>query len=307
MITVAIAGSSGLAQYIAHFISTQTSHSFIILSRTNNPELAAKGWQVIKVDYNKGADLQYALKGVDTVISTISGSAEIKLIDAAAQARVRRFVPSEFEGPPLHPSMPSILDRGNSQAIERLQYYQPYGMRYTVFVCGIFYERFAPGGMRALQLGKSTHIGGEGDFLLDIRNRRADLLYVDNTGQQPVYICMTSCQDLARFLVAALQYPNWPNELRMYGSKLSVTELVHLAGNTMCEQFQVSAIHTKQSLLGLLQAAKSQGNLVQQWKLSHLLATTEGCYNFGNTNLQSFVQLQPETFQSWIGRTWAGS
>lgn len=33
MIKIALAGTGGLAQYIAHFISTQTYHQFIILSR----------------------------------------------------------------------------------------------------------------------------------------------------------------------------------------------------------------------------------------------------------------------------------
>jgi hypothetical protein len=33
MIKVAIAGTNGLAQYIANLIDTQTSHQFILLSR----------------------------------------------------------------------------------------------------------------------------------------------------------------------------------------------------------------------------------------------------------------------------------
>ena len=33
MIRVAIAGTNGLAQYIANFIDTQTSHQFVVLSR----------------------------------------------------------------------------------------------------------------------------------------------------------------------------------------------------------------------------------------------------------------------------------
>ena len=52
------------------------------------------------VDYSKKSELRFALAGVDTVISTISGAAQIALIDAAAAAHVRRFVPSEFEGSP---------------------------------------------------------------------------------------------------------------------------------------------------------------------------------------------------------------
>lgn len=34
MIKVAIAGTNGFAQYIAHFVTTQTYHQFVILSRT---------------------------------------------------------------------------------------------------------------------------------------------------------------------------------------------------------------------------------------------------------------------------------
>ena len=34
MIKIAIAGSNGLAQYIADFVATTTSHQFVVLSRT---------------------------------------------------------------------------------------------------------------------------------------------------------------------------------------------------------------------------------------------------------------------------------
>jgi hypothetical protein len=53
---------------------------------------------VVVVDYDNQTDLLYALRGTDLVISTISGSPQINLIDAASRAEVRRFVPSEFEG-----------------------------------------------------------------------------------------------------------------------------------------------------------------------------------------------------------------
>ena len=47
-------------------------------------------------------DLWYILQGVDLVISTIAGNEQLNLIDAARQARVRVFVPSEFEGDLKH-------------------------------------------------------------------------------------------------------------------------------------------------------------------------------------------------------------
>ncbi len=53
---------------------------------------------MVVVDYDSQADLLYALRGTDLVISTISGSPQINLIDAASRAEVRRFVPADFEG-----------------------------------------------------------------------------------------------------------------------------------------------------------------------------------------------------------------
>jgi hypothetical protein len=53
---------------------------------------------VVVVDYDSQTDLLYALRGTDLVISTVSGSSQINLIDAASRAEVRRFVPADFEG-----------------------------------------------------------------------------------------------------------------------------------------------------------------------------------------------------------------
>jgi hypothetical protein len=189
-----------------------------------------KGWQVLKVDYNNSEDLRYGLTGVDTVISTISGQAELNLIDAAAHVHVRRFIPSEFEGPPSQRPACEMLDRGNRQSLARLQHYKTYGMDYAVFVCGIFYERFAPGGMAGLQIGHGTWISGEGEYLMNIREKRA---YVPYNAGQHVYICMTSAQDVARFVVAALDLPHWPTEFRVCGDRVSARDVVRAAENML--------------------------------------------------------------------------
>ena len=184
---------------------------------------------MIKVDYNNQDELRYSLTGVDTVISTISGVAQIALIDAAAHVHVRRFVPSEFEGrPSLRPPQNDVLDRGKSASLTRLQHYRKYGMEYTVFVCGIFYERFAPGGMTSLQLGHGTNVSGEGEYIMDIRKMKAHIPSYSNAGQV-VYICMTSAEDVARFVVAALDLQQWPTEFRMQGERMTVSEVVKVA------------------------------------------------------------------------------
>ena len=181
------------------------------------------------MDYSNFNDIRYKLVGVDTVISTVSGQAQLSLIDAAAQVHVRRFVPSEFEGTPAaRPSQADIFDRGKNNALGRLYQLQNTGMEYTVFACGIFYERFAPGGMATLQLGHGTNIAGEGDYLMDVRRRTAQIPYRDAPGEA-VYICMTSAEDVARFVVAALDLPEWPREFRMFGERMTAEDIVKTA------------------------------------------------------------------------------
>lgn len=186
---------------------------------------------MIQVSYTNASELRYQLTGVDVVISTISGQAQLALIDAAVQVHVRRFIPSEFEGPLAGrppESEVDVLDRGKRRALAALEKNKALGMEYSVFSCGVFYERFSPGGMASVQLGQGTNINGEGDFLLDIHRRRAHMIYTGNS-QQGVYMCMTSAQDVARFLVAALEFPVWPTEFRMRGDRLSVGDIVNLA------------------------------------------------------------------------------
>lgn len=192
-----------------------------------HPTMSARGWQVIQVTYSNTSDLRYKLVGVDTVISTVNGDAQLALIDAAAAAHVRRFVPSEFEGSPTARPSDDIFDCGRRAALTRLQNYEPYGMRYTVFTCGLFYERFGPGGMRASQIGLRSAIGGEGEYMMDIRNGKAMIPSFD-LGGQPVYVCMMSARDVARFVVAALDLTSWPRELRMIGERMTVSEVVSI-------------------------------------------------------------------------------
>jgi hypothetical protein len=192
------------------------------------PGLSNKGWQVVVVNYGSASDLQFKLAGVDTVISTVSGDAQLKLIDAAAGARVRRFVPAEFGGPPaLRPSN-DILDNERRQALLRLAQLDSTGMRFCVFTCGVFYDRFGPGGLAQSQLGVSSGIGAEGAYLMDYRRMLARLPY-NNADGRSAKISMISVRDLAHFIVAALSMSSWPREFRVRGDRMSVREVVSVA------------------------------------------------------------------------------
>ncbi|KIW13879.1 hypothetical protein PV08_06660 [Exophiala spinifera] len=321
MIKVAVVGTNGLAQYIVNCLATQTSHQFVILSRRvgsdptsvesdseiwqPSPGLTAKGWQVLQVDYSNSADLRFKLAGVDTVISTISGNAQLSLIDAAAAAHVRRFVPSEFGGPPSLRPQNDLLDQGRRAAILRLHQHEASGMKFAIFTCGILYERFGPGGLAASQIGLSSQIAQEGQFLMDFRRRRAQIPHNSASGQ-PAMVCMTSAHDVARFVVAALDLPSWPREFRLRGERMSVRGIVAVAEAVQGRPFEVSAI-TRSSLQDSLTYARAVGDRARESRLHHLLVTAENRYDFANTNLNQLVSVHPERFRDYLIRVWSSA
>lgn len=218
------------------------------------------GAQVAVVDFANVNELRYALQGVDLVISTIPGQLQLNLIDAAHLARVRTFVPSEFEGALARRPQPSNgdpLDRGSAMALERLrvlaqpqqdhhhhQHHQqphaqpppaPYPMSFTVFSCGVLYERLAPGGLAAFNIGTgqtAPTLYGQGDYLADVGNATAEIVETNAQGSG-VLVSMTSVYDVARFVAAAVEIgpERWPREFRMRGDQLSVRDIVGAAIN----------------------------------------------------------------------------
>lgn len=188
--------------------------------------MTEEGWQVLIVDYGNDLDLQFNLAGVDLVISLVSGTSQLALIDAAFNVGVRRFAPAEFAGSSLLRPTGDALDRGQSAALTRLYHYATRGMVYTVLSCGILYERFGPGGTAGANIGHTSGDSGEGDYLMNIRNLSAQVP-LDSSGQ-PAIVCLTSAKDVGKFVVSALDLPNWPTELKMFGERRTVSDIVRL-------------------------------------------------------------------------------
>ena len=169
------------------------------------------------------------MAGVDLVISMVSGPPQLALIDAACSANVRRFAPAEFSGSVQYRPVMDPLDHGNvkSEALLRLQQYVSYGMSYTILSCGLLYEHFGPGGLAASNIGHASGLNGEGDLLMNVRGYRAQIPVAANG--QPATVCMTSAQDVGRLVVAALEMPEWPSELRMCGARMNTYQIVAVA------------------------------------------------------------------------------
>ncbi|KAI8268888.1 Oxidoreductase swnR [Colletotrichum sp. SAR11_239] len=275
MMRIAIAGGGGFAAILAHNIAL-TANALVVLSREPKPEFEQRyECQVAVVDYDDEENLRFALMGIDLVISTIRGQEQINLIKAARHSRVRLFVPAEFEGCISHRPSTSDhpLDYGSNEALELLKHYansKSRKMDYTVFSCGILYERFAPGGLAEYGMGAHQHIQGQGSYLVDVGNATADIIETNGSGR-PVQVSMTSVADVARnvrgvaFSLRTRRYSKLQSDLSSY------------------EQRQ---------------------NWDQWWNIQRLIATADGRYDFRQTNLNEAVDIEPVSFRVWLESQW---
>ncbi|KAI1808145.1 NAD(P)-binding protein [Daldinia bambusicola] len=309
MMRIAIAGAGGFAALLVQELS-RTAYAILVLSTKEHPELESNfDCQVSVVDYSNLDDLQFALQGVDLVISTISGAEQLNLIDAARRARVRCFVPSEFEGAISHrpPVETDPFDNGSSTALEQLQHWSQsrhYSMRYTVFSCGIFYERFAPNGLQSYNMGISCRIRNQGDYMIDVGLGAAEIPQTDSRGR-PVYVVMTSAVDVARFVAAAVELgiDSWPREFRMRGSRLSTQRLQEICSEVRGVAFNVIS-RPYEEIVQWLRYYEQNGDEVKWYKMQHLLQTADGRYAFGESNLNDAVGIRPVSFRQWLYETW---
>ena len=177
------------------------------------------------MDYTDVKTLEFALRGIDTVISTVTGPSQVELIKAAYASRVRRFAPAEFEGLPSLRSQNSSLDRGRYAARQWLSYYSQH-IQSTTFVCGILYERFQPGGLQQSRMGITSGFSGEGDYIMNCRTMNAQVPAYDAQNNPNVTVCITAAQDVGRFVTKAIDLRQWPTEMRMVGQRITVKDLV---------------------------------------------------------------------------------
>ncbi|KAI9716851.1 MAG: hypothetical protein M1828_007512 [Chrysothrix sp. TS-e1954] len=303
---VAIAGTGGLAYWIAHHIQAKTGHQLVFLSRNTNPTLGHQGFQVLVVDYNDRRSLEFALTGIDVVISTVPGTAQINLIDAAVRARVRRFASAEFEGRPSARPSRDALDRGKAQVLQHLERNRS-RLESTVFVCGVLYERFAPGGMFASNIGLGSYISGEGDYMINARTMTAEVPY-SNGDNQLVRICMTAASDVGRFIMRSLEIQRWPTELIMSGENMTTFDLLSLIARVRGRSFEQQNVvyYNPNSLAAQLTAAQRANDVPRQYRLINLTATQNGRHHYTQSNLNAaFPDVTPLRFEQWFSRQWA--
>ena len=277
------------------------------------------------MDYSNIESLQYALRGIDTVISTVTGPNQIELIRAAVSVNVRRFAPAEFEGLPQLRSANNPLDRSRLLARQLLSHYSQ-RIQSTTFVCGILYERFQPGGLQQSRMGVTSRFASEGDYIMNCRLMQAQVPAYDAVNSPSVRICMTAAQDVGRFVTKAIDLRQWPPELRMVGQRVLVTDLINsvqtMTGEytdlqtlfrskltdcltTPARTFNPIQYHNPASLRSELQVANAQQDHARAIKLHAHIATAEGHYDFSQPNMnRAFPDIRPIPFREWFVAKW---
>jgi uncharacterized protein YbjT (DUF2867 family) len=102
--------TGNLGPSLAHALQN-SRFNLTILTRTTSTTPVPEGVTVVRADYSSHSSLVDALKGQDVVInaSPPSGSTQRALIDAALEAGVKRFLPSEFGSGSLDPLARAIV------------------------------------------------------------------------------------------------------------------------------------------------------------------------------------------------------
>ena len=223
MVKVALAGAtgSGLGATILSAILETRKHDVVVLSRSPNPSLTAKGVQVRPVSYTDHASLTAALHGVHTVLSTIGSAgnqndmrdSQLAVIAAAKEAGVKRFAPSEFA---IKEYQDWDFYAGKIPVLEATK---ASGMEYTQFTCGIFMNYLGTGTPKE---GTEVLSGlRPWNFVINTKAGTADLPGDGNTK-----LTFTRLQDVGTFVAAALDLDKWEEQMGMVGDTMSYNEVV---------------------------------------------------------------------------------
>lgn len=182
----AVVGAGHIGTFIIHQLLTDktagTINEVVVLTREGSKTTVGTGAKLVTVDYSNKESIKKALTGVDVVISTLPGTAldvQPGIAEAAKEAGVKLFVPSEFGGPTEGATEGLFGAKANIQ--ERLK---AIGIPYALFYTGPFADFIW-----------DPYVG------LDIANGKVSL-----GGDGSKRILFTSRTDIARYLSYVLTH-----------------------------------------------------------------------------------------------------
>ncbi|EPS45170.1 hypothetical protein H072_819 [Dactylellina haptotyla CBS 200.50] len=301
---VALCGSGGLGRYVAEAILAANEWDLVILSRYEQPHLSQQGIRVRQVDYNDPEHLRSVLvkQRVHTVISVIPDPyVQLALIDACVSAGVLRFIPSEFEASPSQQPLYTSGGRDRLTVRRHLEEVSEH-LESTVFACGLFMEYFAPGGWNGCGGGNWN----DGTFLIDLKRKKA-VLPIDAHREPSAIVCVTSAMDVAQFVAGALNLSDWGPELKMFGERLRLGDLLAISQEVREREFKVKYL-TDDDIDYNLSRAVAEGDWKSQCELQTMQSINNHEYDVGHRNLNAiFPGIRPISFTQFLRTHWRAS
>lgn len=240
-------------------------------SKAKAANLSTEGANIVTADYAKHASLVDALKGVDIVVCALNGYAltsQLPLIKAAKEAKVKRFVPSEYS---LDPSRTPSTGFCKVQK-EIQQEVKISGLEYIFYGTGAFTD------------ADYTWVG------IDIEKNKASIVGDGNTK-----ISFTWREDIARFIAHTVSSPASKNKvLNIEGDAKTLNEVVQIVENKKGIKMDVTYT-TVDKVVEAMNKAKASGDMGLMQEVQVYCAT--GLLHMSNPSVLSF---QPKMVSEWL-------
>ena len=303
MVVVAVAGTGLVGKQVIQSLLASEKHTVIVLSRSQKPDLAARGAIVKIVDYSSIPSLVAALSNspdpVHTVISCLVAydpsemvQSQVNLLQAAKEAGAKRFAPSEFatvRAANEHIEFYREVKNAVWKAAEESE------LEITAFTCGIFMNYLAFGSSTADAQKELEGIENPFAFIVDIKNGKAE---IPGTGKEPV--AFTRWQDVGKFVAAAVELEKWEEELSMVGDIMSYDDVVRLAEEVTGKRFEV----VKRPTEDLRREADLKTGMTKFYLEARLVVGL----GLGSVEprLNKLVDVQPMGLKEFITKCWKG-
>ncbi|EXM17130.1 hypothetical protein RAB80_000133 [Fusarium oxysporum f. sp. vasinfectum] len=241
MVRIAIAGaSSELAREIIDRLVATGKHEIIALVRKEPSafsELPGATW--IQTDYKNKAELVELFRGVETVLSFLAvhldpgNETQKRLIDAAVEAGVKRFAPSEWAtGAKLADSLDVMS--WYSGKIEIREYLKSLNFDRKV----IEYTLFQPGGFMDYLCHPYKTAKYITTTVVNIDFVKRHAIVVEGTLDDE--ITYTSVEDIANIVTRAIDFEGeWPVVGGISGDRISIRQLLKVGEELRGEPFAI--------------------------------------------------------------------
>ncbi|ETS85206.1 hypothetical protein PFICI_03231 [Pestalotiopsis fici W106-1] len=196
---VALAGATGSLGSVMLDELLQAGFEVTVLTRSADQKLPGNV-TVKAVDYDSVESVTEALRGQQAVVSTIGGAAlgkQLTLVEAAANAGVLRFIPSEFGSNTLNPKVAQLPVFTDKVAVQNALKKQADAGRltYTLIANGPFLDWGLEHGLIANPKEKSITIFDGGNQVFSAttlstigKSVASTLRHLEETKNRPVYI-----------------------------------------------------------------------------------------------------------------------